>query len=182
MDKSKAMRKVAVIGSFILVCSMLLVASGCSKDSDEAAAIRAGEDLKKKQYEIQIPAIEKENTTVEQEVEAILKEQEEYKPFLTEKGYESFVVNRQSSIATIYAVKNKVNMKINKMDFENMNQANMEKETYAFKYSIDIELSPSELTSSKGTSVVTKTGNMTVVKENDTWKVLKDNDSGFLGK
>lgn len=182
MDKSKVMRKVAVVGSFILVCSMLLVASGCSKDSDEAAAIRVGEDLKKKQYEIQVPAIAKENTTVEQDVEDILKEQEEYKPFLTEKGYEAFTVNRQSAIATIYAAKNKVNMKINKIEFENMNQANMEKDTFSFRYSVDIELSPSEMTSSRGTSVVTKTGHMTVVKENDVWKVLKDNDNGFIGE
>lgn len=182
MDKSKAMRKVAVVGSLILVCSMLLVASGCSKDSDEAAAIRVGEDLKKKQYEIQVPAIEKENTTVEQDVEDRVKELEAYKPFLTEKGYEAFAINRQSAIATIYAVKNKVNMKINKVEFENMNQANTEKDTFSFRYSIDIELSPSEMTSSRGTSVVTKTGHMTVVKEDEEWKVLKDNDNGFIGE
>lgn len=182
MDKSKVMRKVAVVGSLILVCSMLLVASGCSKESDEAAAIRVGEALKKKQYEIHVPAIEKENTTVEQDVEDRVKELEEYKPFLTEKGYEAFAANRQSAIATIYALKNKVNMKINKIQFENMNQDSMEKDTFSFRYSIDIELSPSEMTSSRGTSVVTKTGHMTVVKEDDEWKVLKDNDNGFIGE
>lgn len=182
MDKSKVMKKVVVVGSFILTCSMLLMASGCSTESDEAAAIRVGEALKKQQYEIQNSATDNENNTLEQEIQDLLKEQEEYKPFLTEKGYEAFVANRQNAIATTYAVKNKVNMKVNKMRFENMNQGNMEKDTFSFRYSIDIELSPSELTSSRGTSIVTKTGHMTVVKENDEWKVLKDVDEGFLGE
>ncbi|MEC0091571.1 hypothetical protein [Paenibacillus macquariensis] len=171
--QSKTMTKAVVVGTLVLTCSLLFMASGCSTRSDEAAAIKVGESLKKMQYEIQVADI---GTTVEDRI----KKQEEFKPFLTEQGYVAFATNRQSAIASGYAMKNKLNMKVKHIEFENMNQDNMEKDTFSFRYSIDLELSPSELTSSKGTSVVTRTGHMSVVKQDDEWKVLKDLDNGFI--
>ncbi|OAB45386.1 hypothetical protein [Paenibacillus glacialis] len=171
--KSKAMTKAVVFGSLILTCSLLFMASGYSIGSDEAAAIQVGVNLKKMQYEIQVADI---GTTMEDR----MKKQEEYKPFLTEQGYEAFAANRRSVIATGYALKNKLNMKVNRIQFENMNHDNMEKDTFSFRYSIDIELSSSELTSSQAPSVVTKTGHMSVVKQDNEWKVLKDLDNGFI--
>lgn len=167
------MTKAVVVGSLILTCSLLFMASGCSTRSDEAAAIKVGVNLKKMQYEIQVANI---GTTMEDRI----KKQEEYKPFLTDQGYEAFSANRRSVIATGYAIKNKLNMKVKHIEFENMKQDNMEKDTFSFRYSIDIELSPSELTSSQAPSVVTKTGHMSVVKQDNEWRVLKDLDDGFI--
>ncbi|OAB36784.1 hypothetical protein PMSD_10745 [Paenibacillus macquariensis subsp. defensor] len=170
--QSTTMTKAVVVGSLILTCSLLFMA-GCSTRSDEAAAIKVGESLKKMQYEIQVADI---GTTVEDRIT----KQEEFKPFLTEQGYVAFATNRQSAIATGYALKNNLNIKVKHIEFENMKQDNMEKDTFSFRYSIDLELSPSELTSSKGISVVTHTGHMSVVKQDDGWKVLKDLDNGFI--
>ncbi|WP_438347850.1 hypothetical protein ACP8HI_19600 [Paenibacillus sp. FA6] len=178
--KTKVMTKAIIAGSVILTCSLLLMASGCSSESDEAAAIKVGKSLKMMQYQVQVADIETEIEDISKEQEAKLKVQEAYKPFLTEKGYIAFVANRQSGIASQYARKNKLNTQVKKIKFENMEQDNMEKDTFSFRYSIDIELSPSELTSSRGHSVVTKTGHMTIVKEDNEWKVLKDLDNGFL--
>jgi len=172
--QSKTMTKAVVVGSLILTCSLLFMASGYSTRSDEADAIKVGVNLKKMQYEIQVADI---GTTMED----IIKRQEEFKPFLTEQGYVVFAANRQSAIATGYAMKNKLNMKVKHIEFENMNQDNMEKDTFSFRYSIDIELSPSGLNySSWRSSVVTHTGHMSVVKQDDEWKVLKDLDTGFI--
>ena len=179
--KTKVMTKAIIAGSVILTCSLLLMASGCSSESDEAAAIKVGKILKMMQYQVKVVDIETETEDMLKELEAILRIQEAYKPFLTEKGYESFVANRQSAIASQYAQRNKLDMQVQQIQFENMEQDNMEKDTFSFRYSIDIELSPSELTSSRGHSLVTKTGHMTVVKEDNQWKVLKDLDKGFFG-
>jgi hypothetical protein len=175
MKQSKIMTKVIAAGSLIVICSLVAMASGCSTESDEAAAIKVGENLKMMQYQITVDDIETD-------IEERLKKQDEYKPFLTEKGYTAFAMNRQSAIATGYALKNKLNMKVTKLELENMHQDNMEEDTFSFRYSIDIELSPSEMTDSRGKGEVTKTGHMTVVKENGEWKVLKDLDNGFLGE
>jgi hypothetical protein len=172
---TKVLTKVIAAGSLIVICSLVAMASGCSIESDEAAAIKVGENLKMMQYQITVDDIETD-------IEERLKKQEEYKPFLTEKGYTAFAMNKQSAIATGYALKNKLNMKVTKLELENMHQDNMEEDTFSFRYSIDIELSPSEMTDSRGKGEVTKTGHMTVVKENGEWKVLKDLDNGFLGE
>jgi len=171
--QSTTMTKAVVVGTLILTCSLLFMATDFSTRSDEAAAIKVGESLKKMQYEIQVADI---GTTAEDRI----KKQEEFKPFLTEQGYIAFAANRQSAIATGYALKNDLNIRVKHIEFENMKQDNMEKDTFSFRYSIDLELSPSELTSSKGTSVVTRTGHMSVVKQDDEWKVLKDLDNGFI--
>ncbi|MNP05377.1 hypothetical protein D3C76_973260 [compost metagenome] len=175
--KSKVMTKV-IAGSLLMTCS--LIAAGCSTEYDEVAAIKVGESLKSLQYQIQVRNIEMDIEDVLKEQEATLKNHDQYKPFLTEQGYNEFIDNKQYAIATGYALKHKLNMEIKNIQFENMNPEHIEKDTFSFRYNIDIELSPSELTSSRGKSLITKTGQMTVVKEDEVWKVLKDQDSGFL--
>ena len=142
----------------LIVASFLfLFLTGCSTLNEEEA-LEFAETFKRLQYDVD------DYTKIEYDTEKKLTEK--LKPFLTEDRYEKLFANREV-YGLMYAKLYKSNIKLEKIIFEKYEE-NKQEGTIDFKYTMDIKFSGSI------NKILTKNGEMTVVKTDNGWKIRRD--------
>ncbi|MGG1444677.1 hypothetical protein ABE354_22000 [Brevibacillus laterosporus] len=170
--------------SCVLVFILLV---GCSSTSSvESDALTMLTNYKKAQYELSYNQIadgnydkltsdgEKANANL-QVIKGI---NEKVKPFLTEKEYEIFLKNRTSQLTLDAVINQKYDIKVEKLE---LNETTLENNNQSIvgHYSMVLKLIS---ISDKSEKLITKNGQLTLIKENDSWKIDRDWDGDLTEK
>ncbi len=93
-----------------------------------------------------------------------------FKPYLSDKSYNAFLVNRLVVGRIANAYKNNVFIKIKSL---NINKINEDKNEKTISYSYQLQLIETNKDTKKQ-KIVKKIGELTVIKQNGTWKIIDE--------
>ena len=140
----------------VLIAAVVFTSTANQGESEAQAVVK---EYKSKLYNVSYNSINMENA---------IKDNDEYKQFFTQKGFNKFTINRVMLLPRQVADNKKYNLQLKDIKFKKASST--EKNKLIFDY--DIVMNVLSVTGSN--SVENEVGQVTLVKESGRWKI--DND------
>lgn len=166
---------------------VLLFLIGCSSSSTvKNDALNMLTNYKKAQYELSFNQIadgnydklSSESEKAKANLKAIQGINEKVKPFLTGKEYELFLKNRVAQLTFDVVTNHKYDIKVEKLEISEINLEN-NSQSVVGHYSMVLKLIANN---DKSEKLITKNGELTLIKEDDNWKIDRDWDGDLTEK
>jgi hypothetical protein len=150
--------KWSVLGFLViaLIATAVFISTANHRDSEAQAVVN---EYKSKLYNVMYNSINMEN---------VIKDNEEYKQFFTQKAFGKFVINRVMILPRQVAANKKYNLQLKDIKFKKVSST--EKNKLIFDYDLVMDI----LSADGSNSVENEIGQVTLVKEDGQWKIEND--------